>query len=609
MGRQPGEVAQDCHAIMSALHPEDRERVEQTLLASVPQKVWHDTFRTWSLARGIRWLEVHASGRHTRDGGILWSGYLRDITRRREMDQILLKKEAWLQSVLASAPVPLGIVGPDQRVEYLNEAFVNLFGYTLEALPDLATWWRLAYPEADYREAVQRAWGAALASAQQRAQPMEPFECEVVCRSGERRVVNISATVVEDALVISLFDLTERKQYEQALEAARKQAEVANLAKRDFLSVMGHELLTPMNATMGYGQLLAMTDLSDVQRAYLEAISGANDHLLALIKDLLEYANTEAEHDRTHAAVDFAALFQTLALAYAPLAEQKGLALHFALPAAAQQPLLGDVLRIRQILGNLLANAVKFTVSGTIIVELRWLEGRCEVSVRDTGVGIPPDRLGSIFEPFEQADNSMTRDFGGVGLGLAISRKIADQIGATLRVESQLGLGSRFTLVLPSESRETALDEAPVSSPSAPIVAESAPQIWADLRVLLAEDAPDNAILVKTFLKDTGCRIDHVEDGSEAVRLFCEESYDLVLMDIQMPVMDGLEATRQIRAIERERTATPVPIIALTAHGLPEDRANSLAAGCDIHFTKPFRKAGLLAMIAEALAAATSDRD
>jgi two-component system sensor histidine kinase/response regulator len=391
-----------------------------------------------------------------------------------------------------------------------------------------------------------------------------------------------------------LDTLATQKETLRQLEEARRLAEAASQLKSDFLANMSHEIRTPMNAILGMMQLaLDSQDVAE-RREFIRKAHHAGETLLGIINDILDFSKIEAgKLSLEHIPFSIMPLMADLTDIFTPVAEEKGIALNLRLASEMPRALFGDPLRLRQVMHNLIGNALKFTERGSVEVSIGPVLDRTEIdhaalvrlrcSISDTGIGIAPEDLARLFTTFTQADSSTTRRFGGTGLGLAISRHLVELMGGQIGVESAPGKGSTFWFELPCEI-------APAEALQEPTPAITRPEIdtLAGVRVLLVEDNILNQEVARRFLHKVGVKVQIAENGALALAALDEAAFDLVLMDCQMPVMDGYEATRRIRADGRFAT---LPILAMTANALVGDRERSLEAGMNDHLTKPLKPA------------------
>ncbi len=430
------------------------------------------------------------------------------------------------------------------------------------------------------------------------------------------RRADILFTVILCCLAAAVVIWLLRRNY----DAERAIAERASRARAEFLSIMSHEIRTPMNSVAGMTRLLLEEDPRPDQIENLELLQFSAENMLTLLNDILDFSKIEAGKIVLEAApFDPGRLMQNVRDLLAPEAARKGLTFEAALTGDAPRLVRGDATRLAQALTNLAANAIKFTESGFVRMEIHGrAEGEnahFECSVADSGIGIPADKLEVVFEKFAQAASDTTRRFGGVGLGLAITRKLVELMGGTVRVESEVGRGSRFSFELrlplvgatpqsgavPQTGSASGGSDSFDRAPGARDAGAAAQSLLAGARILLVEDYEPNVILMRKFLVKWGLLVTLAANGLEATERVAEADYDVILMDLQMPVMDGFEATRRIRA--RADARRNIPIIALTAAAMPEERERARTVGIDAYVTKPFEPRDLYTRIAECLAA------
>ncbi|MFB3827157.1 MAG: ATP-binding protein [Bryobacteraceae bacterium] len=479
----------------------------------------------------------------------------------------------------------------DGRIITLNQAGERVMGYSREEIAGVRI--------LDLLPPETRSHGEELLRGFREGTPATGFELEVLNRSGARLTLDVSARLRSSGgrpprIEGIARDITDRKRFERELREAKEAAEAASNAKSEFLANISHEIRTPLNGMMGMTELAMATPLTAEQREYLETVRSSADYLMAIINDVLDFSKIESgKLSFETAAFRLDRCLDEALKALEIRAAQKGVAMRRAIAEGTPEWVLGDALRLRQVLLNLAGNAVKFTDAGVVEVRVepvRLEEDVAELrfTVMDTGIGIPPEKHQSIFEAFVQADGSTARRYGGTGLGLAICTRLVARMDGRIWVESEPGRGSSFHFT--AVFGRAAAPGPESAAAEAGIVPRRA------LRILLAEDNPINQRLARAILEKHGHSVVVAPDGVEAVRAMENGAFDVVLMDVQMPGMDGLEATRILRAREAH-TGGHVPILAMTAHAMRSDEARCRAAGMDGYIAKPVRAAELVERI------------
>ena len=523
-----------------------------------------------------------------------------DITQLVEAMKALERNEARLNMALSLSDLHVFEVDYKRR-ELFKAGAEDTFFMRPQTFEDLYRDAKVTVDDRD-RARVDELW-------RRHVEEGEPYRAEYRIKRTDGKDVWVEGTAdyrTDDkgrsvSLLGAMRNITGQKLAEQAYVRAKEEAEAANAAKSSFLATMSHEIRTPLNGVLGMAQVLAGEDLSPAQQERVRVIQQSGQSLLAILNDLLDLAKIEAgklELEETEFLLDD--LARGAHGAFSAVAEQKDLRFHMEIAPRAQGVYLGDSTRVRQILYNLISNALKFTEQGGVDVTVSAGDPGLVIAVRDSGIGIPADRLDQLFEKFEQADKSTTRKFGGTGLGLSICRELASLMGGAIAVESVLGEGTVFTVALPLRRLGDALTagERVSAEPAAPLAA-GADQTA--LRVLAAEDNGVNQLVLKTMLEQVGISPTLVADGRAAVEAWRSQVWDLVLMDVQMPVMDGIAATRAIRALEASTGRARTPILALTANAMTHHVAEYLAADMDGFVAKPIEVGQLFAAMEAAL--------
>ncbi|MFT3998027.1 MAG: PAS domain S-box protein [Asticcacaulis sp.] len=588
---QPVLSASEVQALMISEDRGVHSTAETRDNASAPLDV---TYRLHRKSDGaLRWIARRGQFIYDETGHpVQMIGIVQDVTDRRRAEVDLMESQTHLALMVESAQeYAILSVSPDGLITSWNEGASRLFGGAPSDM--IGTPFDSLFVPED-RDAGVAARELKTAAADGRFIDQRWHQRV----DGRRFYANgITSAMFDGAGRLSGFtkiarDMTAERLAHDALVAARDAAEVANIAKTEFLANMSHEIRTPMNAIVGLSNLLSLTQpLTPKQKQFVATLQTSADSMMALINDLLDISKIEARSVELEAIpFNLTTIVHEVASMMAVRVREKGLRFTGHGECVENRTFLGDPMRIRQIIANLCSNAIKFTDAGRVHVAITCqphhlpdTETVC-IAVSDTGVGIPSDKLESIFQKFTQADTSITRRFGGTGLGLAITRTLTEVMGGTIGVTSEPGKGSVFTVCLPLRLSDQQ------SLPPVPLAADSdmvPPQAMRPT-VLVVEDYEPNVLVASAFLDEFGYAVDTAENGLEAFEKVTSVDYAAVLMDVQMHGMNGLDATQNIRAYEAQHNRPRVPIIGMTAHALAGDRERCLAAGMDDYVPKPF---------------------
>ena len=598
-GFEPAAVAPSMAEVAHLYHPEDQVLIHRLLSEGASTGA---TYRLRILRQdGERVTQSQARIERDEDGGVTAIfGIIQDITEREREHAALKQSEANYRLLAENLGDIVARIQRSGRIEYASPASISLMGRPPQQLIGRSAR-HFVHPD-DWAAVRQVTFNGLAGEKSQR------IEHRVIHQDGHSIWVESHCQSVAckegsgNELVLTVRDISERKALQDQWLEAKLRAEAADRAKSEFLANMSHELRTPLTSVVGFsGVLLGSPRLSAQDRQHAERIATASDALLGVINDILDYSKLEAgavELDQT--VFDPRILAEGAAAIIDDQCERKGVAMVLEVAPDLPPFLHGDVGKIRQLVINFLANAAKFTDRGQVKLSVGgastptgWM---LRVAVEDSGIGIPEHKIEQLFERFVQADASTTRVYGGTGLGLAICQRLVALMGGRIGAENRPEGGSRFWFEAPlsiASDRRQALERAPLEIPTG-------------TRILLADDAAPNRELVSVILGSLGLLVDAVCDGSEALEAVRTGEYDLVLMDVHMPVMDGMAATRAIRALGDERALTPV--IALTANVLPEQIARCDEAGMDAHVGKPIQVSELARVIATCLAQAPDER-
>lgn len=509
-----------------------------------------------------------------------------------ERTRDLEKQRAFLRQIIDTNPNVIFVKDSESRYRLVNQALADAYSTTKEAMIG-----KSADDFCPRPEDAKRFRQHDLETMRAGKELITPEE-KVTTPGGEERWIQTIRRPIFDEygqatqILGVTTEITHRKKIEEELRAAKEVAEAANRAKSGFLASMSHEIRTPMNGIIGMAEL-AMTSQGEEQREYLALLRSSANALLDILNDILDYSKIEAgKLELDPVRFDVPELVRDVVKSLTFNAQKKNLELTYIVEPDVPPEIVADALRLRQVLLNLVGNAVKFTEKGGVEVKVskdgKENAKKLCISVRDTGIGIAPEKQKRLFHAFEQADCSTTRQYGGTGLGLAICSRLVQLMGGQIWMESEPGAGSTFHFTLqyaaPGDSTETVGAKTEIARTLLPVSIQKRDS-GRSLNILVAEDSPVNQRLAIAMLSKMGHEVTLAKNGREAVEKWSRGSFDLIFMDVQMPEMDGLEAVRRIR--EQEPMGVRIPIIAMTAHAMASDRERCLAAGMDEHISKP----------------------
>ncbi len=520
--------------------------------------------------------------------------FTRDITERKKNEALVRQRESQLRSFVESAPAAIAMFDHAMRYLAVSKQWLKDYNIAHQEVAGKNFYEVLPYASKEWEAIFKKCLGGHIEKRDEEKILLKDGS-EAWIKWEARPWYNLNHEI--EGFIMFREDITVQKQQAEELRIAKEKAEEASQAKEQFLANMSHEIRTPMNAILGMTRLLAKTDLTDQQSIYHDAIKISADSLLVIINDILDISKIEA--GKLHfesVAFNLKQLVQNVCTSNRWRAEEKGIGLFYEVDRRIHSILMGDPTRLKQVFNNLVSNAIKFTEEGLVEIECRLLEktdhsNTIEFRVIDTGIGIDSDKINSIFDSFSQGDESISRKYGGTGLGLTISKRLVTMFGGDLRVASKKSIGTNFYFTL----------ELPIGKEADLKVSENPDDQNArldDLNILLAEDHDINQFLATTLLQEWGATVEVAENGREVLDMLEHKDYDLILMDIQMPMMGGIEATKFIRKYRK----SSIPIIALTANAIKGDSERYLNAGMDGYVSKPFDPASLRQQIISVLA-------
>jgi PAS domain S-box-containing protein len=555
-------------------------RRREIALSLERKRAFHGNW-TFQAASG-RQVPVHLALCQVQIGGKLMEHVIcHDLTDLHAVQSAAQEVEDRFRAIVENSNDVIYLLSSTGRLRFVNPSFSRIFGYTAEEVLGEQLM-RFVHPEDRPRLRDQR-------NLTLRGESATQFEFRLRTRAGDYRYLSSTGSTIRSRTGALYFvgmgqDVTDRVRYVQAVAEARDAALASSRTKSEFLATVSHEVRTPLNGVIGAAEILQASPLGPDERELVDTIRGSGETLLRIIDDILEISKAQSGNLSINPApTDVVAMIAEVLSLLRPRAQEAGIGLDYRWIGEDPPQLHVDSARLKQIVFNLVGNALKFTKVGRVSVTAEYGGGRLHVGVRDTGIGIDESALETIFQPFKQADGGIQREYGGTGLGLTICRELVHAMHGFIEVESQVGVGSLFTFDIPSEAVEE-MDALPMSDAGEP----------QGLKVLVVEDNDVNRMVVTRMLGQLGCLVDAARSGEEALERLARDIPDIILMDVQMPGIDGLETTRRIRKLPK---GNRVPIVALTANAFREDRDACFESGMDDFLAKPVRRNDLSRML------------
>ena len=579
-GCSPEDVSDTFEPIGRVIYPDDAVKVIEDIEYSAKNLNYFTCeFRVQIPGREIQWIYSRSTPEKLPDGSITWYGFNVDITAQKKVEEELRNKNTFIETVLDNLPIGVALNKIDEgTATYMNKKFVDIYGWSAEELTDIQNFLKRIYPDEEYRRELATRIMSDIQSGDTSRMHWE--NCLVTHNDGSQHIVNaVNIPLWEQNIMVSTaFDVTEQRN-------ALARAEESDRLKSALLNNMSHEVRTPMNAIMGFSNLLSEADEND-RKTYADIIQVSSSHLLKLLDDIILLSRLQSEKLPVNSAVCKPSELVNYVYQMFQLGNlNNGLEINIRFPEIYKNlNIQSDEDKIRQILLNLVSNAVKYTVKGSIDIGFDVIEDQIQFYVKDTGIGIPEKEQQRIFETFYRGENALSLAIRGNGLGLNIAKELVDLLGGSISVTSQLLKGSNFYFSIPIGKPEI--------SDLVNSTVKKAGKSSADLTILIAEDEVYNFEFIRLLLKDKVKKIDHALNGEKAIEMASKTNYDFILMDLKMPVMDGFEATRILK-----KQFPDLPIIAQTAYTFNEAKDLALQAGCDNFIVKPINKEKLLELI------------